>query len=212
MAIIGGLLSIAGNVVSALGSSSARSRAADKQNTINERLSSTAYQRGMKDMRLAGLNPILAYKQGPASSPIGTQQSFDSTAGPIVQGAASAVSSMIQNKAVSQGVKTQRALEGQHKAQTKVLNETAKIKRLEAIRAANVGDSLIGRNVESLRRIITGAGNSAQSQLRAIKDYFTRAKAFQTKVGIRRRPKGRGGGRTKSLQVPITRRDTTKVY
>lgn len=35
----------------------------------SKHLSDTAYQRAMTDMRAAGLNPILAYKQGGASSP-----------------------------------------------------------------------------------------------------------------------------------------------
>lgn len=49
----------------------ASAQQAEKQMQFQEEMSSSAYQRSMEDMRKAGLNPILAYSQGGASTPSG---------------------------------------------------------------------------------------------------------------------------------------------
>lgn len=73
-----GILDFAGGVLGALGGAMGAQQERDfeakqaaAQMAFQERMSSTAYQRATADMKKAGLNPLLAYEQGGASSPAG---------------------------------------------------------------------------------------------------------------------------------------------
>ena len=75
-------------------------KASQRQMAFQQDMSNTSYQRGMQDMKQAGLNPILAGKMGGASTPGGATYQAKN----IMEGATNSAQSAMQTKQLSQQV------------------------------------------------------------------------------------------------------------
>jgi hypothetical protein len=165
-AIIGGIGSLASGLFGMAGQSKANKaniRMARETNQFNrdmareqmafqERMSNSAYQRSMEDMRKAGLNPILAYKQGGAGTPGGAS--------------ASGVMPQIKNEMEAMSASA-RAVAGQMADIERTRQDTRNLKMTEKILA----EKLIQEQGASARsKVITEPFKAAGELMEAVKD------------------------------------------
>lgn len=128
---------------------SANAALSDKQMDFQERMSNTSYQRAVADLQSAGLNPMLAYSRGGASTPQGSMATMTNSAEAGSRSYASSALLQAQRENIqAQTVKTA--------ADTDLSKSQTNLTNMKALTEAGVPPLLAAQTQAAL-------GNAAQS-------------------------------------------------